>query len=185
MNRYFSILTAILLSALSFSLVSCSDDDNDSEGGKGNIIINGSKVSVSDADYSFSRWTVDWSDDAYFWYCTFKAEIKMDDYFYTLEMVQFAKTQKYDNGSWMTGYDDVKKLGWLNLGKELNPDVYFEYGFYVSGQTVEDKEGSIVAKSKSGDTIVLEFKNFKFEKNDVIYTLNGDIAFKQEDQIWD
>lgn len=185
MNRYFSLLVAVLLSTLSFSLVSCGDDDDDdTDGGKGSLVVNGSKVSFSDAEYEFTRTTTDWSDDEYVWYCTFSSEIRIDD-LYTLEMTQYAKTQKDDDGSWMSGYRDVQKLGWLNVGQELNPDVYFEYGFHVSGQTVEIIDGSIVTKSKSAGSITLEFKNFKFDKDDVIYTLNGDMTFKQSEQVWD
>lgn len=154
MSKYFKLLFVALFAAMSMSLMSCGDDDDEPGGSSGSLTINGVKYRENPA----MLWNGSWEEG------TFTVSVlDKDNNFcaYSFDFEPEEETVKVG--------DDFAEMSLTMLVMDVTE---------ASMCTFDYVSGSVVAKSFGKDTMTVEFKNLKMEGETLMgeeasYVFNG------------
>lgn len=160
MKKFYQSFIA-LLAVLSFSLVSCSEDDNPSSGST--IEINGTEYEVS----KFVEMTGSWEKDQNSGDFTISVD---RDYYGTIVVDYY--TFNFTNNVCPTVGDDISEMNLVltPLTNDSDDPLWDNSYTYVSGHAIVTK----TAPDKSELTV--RFENLRMNKDGKAYTFNGTVA---------
>lgn len=192
MKKYLSILVAVMLAAMSFTLTSCGDDDEDEEEptivGTSELFVNAKKVSINEFRTNCNITINDSRTyEGYFLCfmgCNFGCNFTYNDIDYSLEVCADAlseKTQDDDTSAFIDQcWKKARTYGWVKVGDVIEIDhVYlYETDRLGAGMRVYGRTGEIVVSAKTKDSITLEFKDFCITDRDSQVDMHGEDEFK-------
>lgn len=162
-----SLLLILAACVLSLGTLSCSKDDD--PGTKNN---SGTTFTVNNTEIS--------SSDIFYTVCQYSNALRE-----TIFEVNFAYDD--DTYSFNISLPSVKSVDDLETGDTFDADdfyvntFYSMYGSYVGFKDYQTISGKVSVKSKSENKVVLNFSNFKFNRqlgnNEDIFTINGPISY--------
>lgn len=168
-QKFFTSIVVVLLSALTFT--SCSSDD-DEGGSNGSFSVNGEKCRIHDASCSFHG-TI--SDDLGEFeippHGGFTMQFKFDESLYYFEF----------------SVDGASSSDFIEVGENLVVDGMVDVGYFRQITSIElstryyDEDGKLSISEKGSNYVVVNFDNFSFikdtGKSEAKYIINGKVKF--------
>ena len=168
-QKFFTSIVVVLLSALTFT--SCSSDD-DEGGSNGSFSVNGEKCGIHDASCSFHG-TI--SDDL--------GEFEIPPHGGFTMQFEFDKSLYYFEFS----VDGASSSDVIKVGENLVTDGMVNVGDFRQITSIGlstryyDEDGKLSISEKGSNYVVVNFDNFSFikdtGKSETKYTINGKVKF--------
>ena len=191
MKKYLSILVAVMLAAMAFTLTSCGDDDDDEPSGSenGKLTVNGVTAGTDEIGLPTSYaqvgiiadWGHDYDDSSIHTYikgygCGFHLHFVYKDVYYKmgLSTLIYPTTQKDDSI-----LAQLKTYDWVKNGSIALESVTLQrIDAGPLDNDVKDWTGTISIVGKTKGTITLQFNNFVIDSKNADMDMIGDNEFR-------